>query len=165
MKYFLSTFAVLSLFTVFLQAAQTNEESAPPAIRAQPVESPPELNSESKPESKPAIPVTAGEIPVKAVRTPSRSLDQKGKIEKLDAAAGAFTVDGKSFAFSKHGKIYIDNVRKALSDLKVGDLVAVTYFEKSDGVNNATQIVKGYPHKKKKRRKASSAGTAPGNPD
>ncbi len=159
MKYFISAVTILSFFTVFLQAAQTNKESAPPAIRAKPVESPPELKPESRPEAKPAMPVSAGEIPVKAVRTSSRSLDQKGKIEKLDAEAGTFTVEGKCFTFSKHGKIYIDNVRKALSDLKMGDLVAVTFFEKSDGVNNATQIVKGYPHKKRKKKKASTAAT------
>jgi len=145
--------SVLLLVTAVIIAApglraKTNQDSAssapPPALRAEPVQIPDE--------PLPAQPVPEGEIPVKARRTPTRALDFKGKIEKLDAEAGTFTVDGKAFVLSKHGKVYVDNVRKPLADLKVGNLVAVTYFEKTDG-NQATQVIKGYPSKEKKKKK------------
>lgn len=119
----------------------------------------PSTNAVGKTEAPPpSVPATvtnlvtnAGETPVKATRTPLKPLDVKGKIDKIDAGAGTLTVEGKTFIFTAKGHVYVDNVRKSLSDLKAGDLVAVTYWEKADGSLKATQIVKGYPRKKKKK--------------
>jgi hypothetical protein len=121
--------------------------------------------SASKEEAPPpSIPATAtnlatisGETAVQATRTPPKPLDLKGKVEKLDTTAGTLTVDGKAFVLSPKGRVYIDNVKKSLADLKTGDMVAVTYWEKEDGTLKATQIIKGFPRKKKKKY-SSSAG-------
>lgn len=110
----------------------------------------------------PSVPATAtnlvtnsGETPVKATRTPLKPFDLKGKIDKIDAGAGTLTVEGKTFQFK--GLVYVDNVKRALSDLKVGDLVAVSYWEKADGSLKAFHIVKGYPRKKKKKKSQPAA--------
>lgn len=156
--------------TLLLQAqaqTSTNKEPAkekpPAAIPAKPAQPVPESKPKAASAATSAATTNAapGEIAPKTKFTPAQSMDQKGKIEKLDAAAGTFTVEGKNFTFSKKGKVYVDNVHKDLSELKDGDLVAVTYFEKADGANLATQIVKGYRHHKKKKASSDSSDTPP----
>jgi hypothetical protein len=102
------------------------------------------------PPSAPAEPVAPPSTPP-APKQPEKGKpgDQKGTIEKIDAAAGTFTVGGVNFTLSKVGKIYVDNVKSSLADLKEGDLVAVTYWPRSDGSNSATRVIKGHPGRKK----------------
>ena len=113
--------------------ASTNSEPAatpPPSAPAEPVAPPAPPSTPKQPEKgKPG--------------------DQKGAIEKLDATAGTFTVGGMNFTLSKVGKIYIDNAKSSLADLKEGDLVAVTYWPQKDGINRATLVIKGHPGRKK----------------
>ena len=68
--------------------------------------------------------------------------DLKGEIEKIDAEARTFTVAGKSFKLWSTGKVFFKRKLKSLADLKVGDKVAVTYREKSDGTLEASRINK-----------------------
>ncbi|MDD2710775.1 MAG: hypothetical protein PHV34_22570 [Verrucomicrobiae bacterium] len=82
--------------------------------------------------------------------------DQKGPIEKLDAAAGTFVIDGKTFKLAPHGKVYVNNDLKSLTDLKDGDLVAVTFRESADGLS-ATLVIKGSRPRKARKAKAEAA--------
>lgn len=113
---------------------------------------------EAVPASIPATPVTletsapttttTGETVVQATRKKGVPLDQKGKIEQINAAAGTFFVDGKQFKLSSKGRVSINGEWKSLEDLRVGDLVAVTYWEIS-GANCATRVLKGFAKRKK----------------
>ncbi|MBV9464287.1 MAG: hypothetical protein JO317_08675 [Verrucomicrobiae bacterium] len=66
--------------------------------------------------------------------------DLKGKIESIDAAKNTFVVNGKTFKFSKNGKIIMKGKHKTLADLKAGTMVAVTYRELKDGSLVASRI-------------------------
>ncbi len=135
------------LITEPLFGKSNTDEKPPAAIPAVPVEEPP-----------PSIKATPVELPrpsSKTKRSSASPLDDKGKIESLDVKKGIFVVHGKSFILSqKEGMVYVDGLKGSLSHLKAGDLVSVIYFEKSDGTNLATRVIKGYEVKKKK--KASS---------
>lgn len=134
---------VASLIALSNLTAQTNDLSSPPSV------------DELPPVAVPATPLTtapSAEIPSKGPRPPAAALDQKGKIEKISAEERTFTVAGKDFVFSKRGKAFIDGALVSLSNLKVGDLVAVTYFARSNGTNFATRIIKGYKHSKKTKK-------------
>ncbi len=114
----------------------------------------------------PAVPANPAETPLPAKREPPKALDQKGKIQSLDVANGTFVVEGKSFVLAKSrktgkitAKIFVDGVSMAFSNLKEGDLVAVTYFAKADGTNSATRVYKGH----KSRKAKSKTAAAPAN--
>ena len=81
---------------------------------------------------------TSDAKPKKAIVTQ----DLKGEIEKIDVENKTFVVAGKTFKFWNSGKVFFKRKLKALSDLKVGDKVAVTYRERSDGSLEASRINK-----------------------
>jgi hypothetical protein len=124
--------------SVFDQNAPTSGASTNSETQATPPPSAP-----AEPVNPPATP------PVPKQPEKGKPGDQKGTIEKIDAVAGTFSVGGMNFTLSKVGKIYIDNVKTSLSELKEGDLVAVTYWPRSDGSNSATRVIKGHPGRKK----------------
>jgi hypothetical protein len=68
--------------------------------------------------------------------------DLKGEIESIDVENRTVVVAGKTFKFWSTGKVFFKRKLKALSDLKVGDRVAITYREKSDGSLEASRINK-----------------------
>ena len=68
--------------------------------------------------------------------------DLKGEIESIDVENRTFVVAGKTFKFWSTGKVFFKRNLKSLSDLKVGDRIAVTYREKSDGTLEASRINK-----------------------
>lgn len=76
--------------------------------------------------------------PAKAIVTQ----DLKGEIESIDATNKTFVVAGKTFKLWSSGKIFFKRKVKSLSDLKVGDRVAVTYREAKDGSLEASRINK-----------------------
>lgn len=111
------------------------------------------------PAAAPAIPATVEGTPP-AVETPVPSKkksgvpgDQKGKISGIDAAAGTFTVEGKSFKLSPKGRVEVDGALMGLGDLKEGDRVAVVFFEQTDGSNLATRVIKGNAKRAAKKAK------------
>lgn len=112
---------------------------APPAVEAAP---------------PPAAPVA--ETPVPSKSKSGVPGDQKGKIASIDATAGTFTVEGKSFKLSAKGKVFVDGAQMHLSDLKDGDLVAVVFFEQTDGSNLATRVIKGSGKKHSKKAKGAT---------
>ncbi len=122
------------------QTETTDSPTPPPAIRAAPVTDSPATPTQTKEKT-----AETGS----PAKTPAAPLDQKGKIEKIDLTANTFVVEGKTFTLSKHGKVFIDNTKMTLKDLKEGDLVAVVYYAQTDGTNRATRVIKGHPHKKK----------------
>lgn len=146
--------AVFGLATAVLHAQTSTSSttdsasSSPPTTTTEtaPV-TPPVAEPAPAPVAKPAASQPV-ETPIKAKSTPRKPLDKKGKIEKIDSTAGTFVVEGTSFVLSKKAKVFIDGIHKSLAELKEGDLVAVTYFEKADGTNAATRIYKGHRHKK-----------------
>jgi hypothetical protein len=68
--------------------------------------------------------------------------DLKGEIESIDVENRTFVVAGKTFKFWSTGKVFFKRKLKSLSDLKVGDRIAVTYRERSDGSLEASRINK-----------------------
>jgi hypothetical protein len=140
----------LSFFLLYSSTlrAQSNDTSHVPSV-----DDPP-------PAAIPATRVTTAPsavVSATASRQPAAALDQKGKIEKINAQARTLSVGGIDFVFSKRGKAFIDGALVSLSDIKVGDLVAVTYFAKSDGSNFATRVIKGYKHSKKSKKTESKS--------
>lgn len=162
MKTFSLIVLAMLLATACSHAEADPSAQPPPAIPAEPVPS----TSAPAPAApaQTAIPTQTGS---KARHEPAKALDQKGKIEKVDAAAGTFVVAGKTFTVSKKPRIEVDGTMKSLADLKEGDLVAVVYFAKPDGLNEATRVIKGNAarHKKAKAAKAepADAPSAPAN--
>lgn len=148
MKFLRLTLIASILFVGVLSASTTTNKVSklPPSIPAVPVEKPPP--------SKPAKPVSEAaakaEMPVPPRVTSFKALDQKGKIEKIQAEEGIFVIEGKEFKMSPKGKVFVDGGASMLREIKEGDLVAVTYFAKSDGSNMATRLIKGYRRTKKK---------------
>jgi hypothetical protein len=112
----------------------------------------------------PSVPATPAETSVAQPPKPEvkregpRALDQKGKIEKVDAAAGTFVVEGKTFTLAKKSRVEIDGNLMTLADLKEGDLVAVVYFAKADGMNAVTRVIKGNAARMKKKSPATTSG-------
>lgn len=76
--------------------------------------------------------------PAKAIVTQ----DLKGEIEKIDAENKTFVVAGKTFKFWSSGKVFFKRKLKSLADLKVGDKVAITYRERTDGTLEASRVNK-----------------------
>jgi hypothetical protein len=147
MKFLTLSFALSCIFlNQVLAENSVFDQHAPPSAGS--------TNSEAQaatpPPSAPAEPVAPPSTPP-APKQPEKGKpgDQKGTIEKIDAAAGTFTVGGMNFVFSKVGKVYVDNIKSSLSELKEGDTVAVTYWPRSDGSNSATRVIKGHPGRKK----------------
>lgn len=123
-----------------INPAPAPEAAAPDATPAAPAES--------------AAPVApSSETPVLSKKKSSVAGDQKGKIAEIDSTAGTFVVEGKTFKLSPHGRVEVDGALMSLSDLKVGDRVAVTYFEMTNGDNLATRVIKGYAMKRAKKGK------------
>lgn len=120
--------------------ASVPESVAPAAAPAAPVET-----------AAPAAP--ASETPVLSKKKSSTAGDQKGKIAEIDATAGTFVVEGKTFKLSPHGRVEVDGALMSLGDLKVGDRVAVTYFEMTNGDNLATRVIKGSAKRGAKKSK------------
>ena len=140
----------------------TSSKTPPPAaVAPAAVNPPPSTPASTVPAATTPAAATAvpeSEVPVQAKKDSLKALDQKGKISAIDVNAGTFTVEGKNFTFVKRGKVFIDGVKMALGDLKDGDLVAVSYFEKAEGVNSAFRIFKGSRgHKKSKSSKKSAS--------
>lgn len=81
---------------------------------------------------------TSDAKPKKAIVTQ----DLKGEIESIDVENRTFVVAGKTFKFWKSGKVFFKRKLKSLSDLKVGDRIAVTYRERADGTLEASRINK-----------------------
>lgn len=150
------SFVVVASFMLSLTIPILAEDEAP----ATPVDT-----SGTPVENIPAsTPAQTAPPPAKASHEPAKALDQKGFLEKVDATTGLFSVKDKTtseikdFKFSNKGRVFIDGSQKTLSDLKVGDLVAVTYFAKPDGTNGATRVIKGGG--KSKKKKSASTPTA-----
>jgi hypothetical protein len=140
-------FAQTNVFDLPTHSDQTtapSDPAAPPSTPATP-------STPAAPTAPAAPSETPTPSPTPAPREKGKPGDQKGTIEAIDAEAGTFTVGGMSFNLSKVGKIYVDNVKSSLSELKVGDLVAVTYWPRSDGTNSATLVIKGHPGRKKSK--------------
>ena len=68
--------------------------------------------------------------------------DLKGEVESIDVENRTFVVAGKTFKLWTTGKVFFKRKLKSLSDLKVGDRVAVTYRERTDGTLEASRINK-----------------------
>lgn len=153
MKYFLSIAIFMSslTFAVSTLQAQTEPQAGADQQPAASADTTPAATEPAKTEvapapsqpaaaptvtqpTAPAPAPTAPETPAapgkqKAVTT----LDLKGQIESINAEAKTLTVAGKTFTFAKSGKVFFKRKQKSLSDLKVGDAVAVTYREMKDG--------------------------------
>lgn len=138
----------LAAATLYAQTSSTTPSPTAPTTEEKAVAPAPQEAVPAS-EATPAPAPATEETPIKAKREPPKALDQKGKIEAIDTAAGTFTVEGKTFVLSKSkkgkvtGKVFVDGVPMSLSDLKKDDLVAVTYYANSDGTNKATRVYKG----------------------
>jgi len=148
------TFLVAALFAFSLNLqAQSDPSQAEPAQDAEVMEAQDQKGEiketitggqETVTETPAAAPAeaqaaTATEAkPKKAIVTQ----DLKGEIESIDAENRTFVVAGKTFKFWSTGKVFFKRKLKSLADLKVGDRVAVTYREKSDGTLEASRINK-----------------------
>ena len=142
MKHTLFFAVALALTSSMLYAENDQESSAassPPAATSAAPES-----AVATPPSNAAPAPQAAPVPAPAEKPKSGGreyLDQKGKIESIDAEAKIFNVAGKTFKFI--GKVFVSKKQHSFSDLKVGDNVAVTYYVKPDGSNIATGVYIG----------------------
>ena len=120
-------------------AVEASEPPAAPEESAQPAESKPAAPEISEEKPAPAEkPAAASSSKEKKITT----LDLKGEIESINAEERTLTVAGKTFKFWKTGKVFFRRQLKSLADLKVGDKVAITYREKSDGTLEASRVNK-----------------------
>ena len=150
----------LNIFSIIIVSAFIWISSIP-VIQAE-TESP--STSSVDPDSKPptAIKAEPANLEKKTRSTTSAAaLDQKGKVEKIDVTASSFVVAGKTFVLAQHSRVEIDGSLMSLKNLKEGDLVAVVYFAKADGMNTATRVIKGNaPRKSTAKKPAASTSTS-----
>ena len=123
--------------------AQTNVEISPGTPEAP-------VTMEAAPLATPPAP-PATETPVPSKKKSPNPGDQKGQISELNAAEGTLIVGEKTFKLAPHGRVEVDGALLSLSDLKVGDRVAVVFFEMTNGDNLATRVIKGNARRHSKK--------------
>ena len=148
MKTLPSLMLAAALAVVGSLTAQTNVQIIVAPTEAAPA---PAAMETAPPPAAPAV-----ETPVASKARSRVPGDQKGKISSIDAAAGTFTVEGKSFKLSTKGRVDVDGALMGLGDLKEGDRVAVVFFEQNDGSNLATRVIKGNAKRSTKKAKGAT---------
>lgn len=122
--------------------AQSDPAAASEPAAEQPA--PAESAAPAAPEAT-APAATAPAAPAEFPTTPEgkkiTTIDLKGAIESIDTENHTFTLEGKTFKFVKTGKVFFKRKQKSFGDLKVGDVVAVTYRDRN-GENLVSRINK-----------------------